>query len=224
MLGGTGTLLGPSPDALFNRVVEFIKTHLPKFAESVLKTDIQNENGLNSQLSRFITNAAAQETFFADRECMEDEARGNSPATDIGIYLKVDDIGMDPPLITVYEGKRLSANIESMRRQEYVIGHLEKGKHISCGGIERFKLGIHGAKFRHAGMIGYIQDGTPDDWRKKVNTWISALCSRSFNPAWSEREQLTPQITKGRVTECSSVVKRIDNDLYLTHLWIDLVL
>jgi hypothetical protein len=223
MLGGTGNLLGPPPNALFNVVVEFIKTHLPQFAESVLNTGIINENGLNSRLSRFVTNFADQEIFFADRESMEDEARGNSPAADIGIYLKVDDIGIDPPLITVFEGKRLTTSLESKRRQEYVIGHEKNGKRIPCGGIERFKLAIHGGKLSHAGMVGYLQDGTPGSWQKKVNAWISDLCSQPFGPAWSEVEKLTSQITIGRVTECSSVVNRSASELHLVHLWIDLV-
>jgi len=191
MLGGTGTLLGPSLNAQFNMVVEFVKTHLPQFAESVLNANIYNENSLNSRLSRFITNAATQEIFFAERESMEDETRGNSPAADIGIYLKVEDTGIDPPLITVFEGKRLTKKLPNKRRREYVIGHKEGEKDIHCGGIERFKLAIHGGKLNNAGMIGYIQDGTPDSWKEKVNTWMCDLCSQSFDPAWSEREQLT---------------------------------
>ena len=224
MLGGIGTLLGPSLNAQFDMVVEFLKTNLPQFAKSVLNANIENENGLNSRLSRFITNAAAQEIFFADRESMEDETRGNSPAADIGIFLRVEDAGIDPPLITVFEGKRLTTKLPNKRRREYVIGREEGGKHIHCGGIERFKLAIHGGKLNHAGMIGYLQDGIADSWREKINTWICDLCSQPFDPAWSEREQLTLWKTDGRVTECSSIVNRVGSKLHLTHLWLDLVL
>lgn len=223
MLGGTGTLLGPSLHAQFDMVVEFLKAHLPQFAESVLNADIENENGLNGRLSRFITNAAVQEIFFAERESMEDETRGNSPAVDIGIYLNVEDIGIDPPLITVFEGKRLTTKLPNKRHREYVIGHEEVGKYIQCGGIERYKFAIHGGKLNHAGMIGYIQDGTPDSWQKKVDTWICDLCSQPSDPAWSEREKLIPQKNDGRVGEYSSIVSRVDSELHLTHLWVDLV-
>lgn len=223
MLGGTGTLLGPSQHAQFDMVVEFLKKYLPQFAENVLNTDTLNENGLNSRLSRFITNAASQEIFFAERERMEDETRGNSPAVDIGIYLKVDDVGIDPPLITGFEGKRLTSKLSSKRRREYVIGHEKDGKRIQCGGIERYKLAIHGGKLNHAGMIGYLQDGTPDSWEEKVNAWIFELCSQpSDGPAWSEREKLMPQKNNGRVAAYSSIVERNDSSLHLTHLWIDL--
>ena len=224
MLGGTGTLLGPSFNAQFNMVVEFLKTNLPQFAKSILHANIQNENGLNSRLSRFITSAAVQEIFFADRESMEDETRGDSPAADIGIFLRIEDMEIDAPLITVFEGKRLTKKLPKKRRREYVIGHKKGGKLIHCGGIERFKLAIHGAKLDHAGMIGYLQDGTPDNWREKINSWICDLCDRPFDPAWSEGEQLAQQKTDGRITECSSIVNRVSSELHLTHLWIDLVL
>jgi hypothetical protein len=223
MLGGTGNLFGPPLNTQFEMVVEFLKEHLPQFAETVLNTDIINENGLNSRLSRFITNAAAQEIFFAERESMEDETHGNSPAGDIGIYLNVEDIGIDPPLITIFEGKRLTTKLPNKRRREYVIGHEEDGKYIKCGGIERFKLAIHGGKLNHAGMIGYLQDGTPDSWQVKVNTWICELSGQPSDPAWSEREKLTPQKTDGRVTKYSSIVNRVESELHLTHLWVDLV-
>ncbi|MCI5150027.1 MAG: hypothetical protein D3916_11680, partial [Candidatus Electrothrix sp. MAN1_4] len=111
MLGGIGILHGPPQNAQFQRVVKVIKTILPKFADSAMKDGIANEDGLNSKLTRFITNAADQENFFANREPMENETRGNSAAVDIGIYLNVNDTGIDPPLITVFEGKRLSTKL-----------------------------------------------------------------------------------------------------------------
>jgi hypothetical protein len=224
--GGTGTLTGPIPNTQFKRVIDFLIMYLPEFSENVSKTNIYNENGLNSRLSRFITNAAKQkqEVFFAEKEIMEDETCGNSPRVDIGIYLYVDDIGIDPPLITVFEGKRLTNQLQKNRRREYVIGYEEKGKHIACGGIERFKLGIHGAKLKKncAGMIGYIQDGTAENWQQKINTWIGDLSTQFYDPAWSIQEQLKHQKNNERLSEYSSIVNRAKSELYLTHLWIDL--
>ena len=225
MLGGTGTLRGPSPNAQFKNVMEFLKIHLSKFAHTILNANIYNENALNSRLSRFITNAANEEFFFANSENMEDETKGNSPATDIGIYLKVDgDSGIVPPLITVFEGKRLTNQLQKKRYREYVIGHEENGKHISCGGIERFKLGIHGAKLNFAGMIGYMQDGTPESWQKRINSWICELSRQIYDPAWSSGEKLEQQKNKEGISEYSSIVNRAENTLYLTHFWIDLCL
>lgn len=225
MLGGTGTLLGLTHNAQFNSIVEVITLSLPLFAESALQENIANENGLNRRLARFITNVADKHgfPFFAQNESMEDETRGNSPAADIGIHLKIEDIATDPPIITVFEGKRLTSTLGRERRQEYVIGHEKDGKHIPCGGIERFKCSIHGGELAHAGMIGYLQEETPEIWHEKINTWISDLCSQTFEPVWSERERLSNPVTDVRISKCTSVVQRSESQLHLTHLWVNLI-
>lgn len=224
LLSGTGKLIGPPQDAHFFSVMEFLMSHLPQFGETIASTDLQNENALNGRLSRFITNVADDEEFFADREIMEDETRGDSPATDIGIFLKVPDCSIDPPLITVLEGKRLTTTLGTERRREYVYGHEKHGRHIPCGGIERFKLSIHGRQCRrHAGMIGYIQEETPEYWQGQINSWISDLSLLNNTPKWSEEECLRPFTTEGRISKSVSVVNRKANSLYLTHLWVNLV-
>ena len=225
MLSGTGTFFGPTPSTQFNSVIELVVQSIPVFAASAIKKGITNENGLNSQLALFISKKAMQNNlpFIAHHQIMEDLTRGDSPTPDIGIHLFVDDEAEPPPIITVFEGKRLTTHLEAKRRREYVIGHERDGKHIKCGGIERFKHSIHGAKLTHAGMIGYLQDGTPDHWRDQINGWISDLSNQQHDPTWSEKEQLTLNTTGGRVTEYSSVVFRKVEELRLTHLWIDLV-
>ena len=194
MLKGTGVFSGPARNTQFNQIVELIKASLPPFAVSAQKEYISNENGLNRRLARFITNIADRHElpYFAQTESMEDETRGDSPATDIGIHLKVEDISVDPPKIALFEGKRLSGDTGTTRRQEYVIGHEKNGKHVPCGGIERFKRSLHGRNFRYAGMIGYIQDRSPDYWWKQIDSWISELADQKTAPSWSTAEHLRP--------------------------------
>lgn len=224
MLGGNGTLRGPESGTQFNRVVKLIEDSLPLFAMPATKEGIENEDGLNRQLSQFITNVSQQTglPFFSQPESMEDETHGGSPAVDIGIHLHVNDVSSKPPKITVFEGKRLTTKLGKKRRWEYVFGHEEKGKHVPCGGIERFKKSIHAREFIRAGMIGYIQDGTPGNWHKKVNTWISDLTRQEHDPKWIKKELLGSQKTTGEVTTCTSVAYRHDSEIQLTHLWIDL--
>ncbi len=224
ILGGTGKLLGPASYSQFNRVVELIRGCLPQFAESVLKEGIKNENGLNRKLCRFVTNVSRNTglPFCAQPESMEDEANGGSPTADIGVYLLSEDTSHDPPKITVFEGKRLTGRLERKRRREYVFGHERGGNHIACGGIERFKLAIHGRHFDRAGMIGYIQEETPPIWQERVNAWISELAGMEHDPIWTEEEHLTALKTDEQVTVCTSVVYRRDDEIHLTHLWIDL--
>lgn len=224
MLGGTGNLLGPSPNTQFKVVVELIVQSLPLFAASAVKDGISNEDGLNLLLSLFISKVARLKElpFIVMHQSMEDLTRGGSPAPDIGIHLDiVDDVG-PPPRITAFEGKRLTARLGTKRRREYVIGHDENGKYIPCGGIERFKRSIHGRELNHAGIIGYIQDKTPDHWREQINAWISELSLKPDDPAWSAREHLTSLTINGQVTECSSFVCRDGSDLHLAHIWINL--
>jgi hypothetical protein len=117
----------------------------------------------------------------------------------------------------------LSTKLPKERHREYVIGRDGGGKHVPCGGIERFKLSIHGRELTHAGMIGYIQEDSPTHWRDKINNWISELSLKQHDPAWLEQEHLTPLTDEGLVTESSSLVCRQTGQLHLTHLWISLV-
>jgi len=189
-----------------------------------MKACITSEDGLNSRLALFIAKRIRQNNlpFIVQHQSMEDVMRGDSPKPDIGIHLDTDDAAETPPRITVFEGKRLTSQLEAKRRCEYVVGHVKNGKYIK-GGIERFKHSIHGRKLSHAGMIGYLQDGTSDHWQKQINGWITELSSQQHDPAWSEREQLTLRAADSRVTEYFSVALRKTDKLCLTHLWINLV-
>lgn len=224
MLGGTGTLLGPSPSTQFNLVVNLVKQSLPLLAVSAMKDGISNEDGLNSLLSLFISKAARKDDlpFIVQHQSTEDLTRGGSPAPDIGIHLDIVDDANPFPRITVFEGKRLTTSLGLQRRKEYVIGREEKGKHVPCGGIERFKLSIHGRELNHVGMIGYIQEGTPEYWHGLINSSISELSLLHETPKWSEEEHLAKVTTKGRISESASIVYRKVDKLHLTHLWINL--
>jgi len=227
MLSGSGKMVGLPPMSQFLSVVKLVKEALDPFARSVCKEGVSNENGLNQQLSIFISNTSRLQNlpFIANSETMEDVTKGDSPAPDIGIFLETKDMANKPKKITVFEGKRLSKSIGKLRKREYVIGHDEKkGKHVSCGGIERFKRSIHGKDLKCAGMIGYIQDGTPDHWLNQINNWITELTHHSHTPAWKEEEKLSQVTVAGKVLEYSSVVSRQADKLHLTHLWIDLQL
>jgi hypothetical protein len=229
LLCGRGKFSGPVPGGQFKRVVKLIQDCLPAFGAHILQKRsaqerIDNEDGLNRCLSRFISNTANSQgiPFFAEPESMEDETSGSSPAVDIGIYLYVADSAIDPPKITVFEGKRLSNSLHRKRRREYVYGHQQAEKHIACGGLERFKKTIHGRDFNQAGMIGYMQDDAPQIWYKRINKWISELVAKDHDPKWQPQEQLTSFKLNGRVATSSSTVYRKDENIRLTHLWIDL--
>ncbi|WP_149112157.1 hypothetical protein [Limnoglobus roseus] len=73
----------------------------------------------------------------------------------------------------VIEAKRLPAPSND-REREYVSGPNEKDAKVT-GGIQRFKLGLHGGGVDSAAMVGYVEAHSEQYWRDKINAWITAL-------------------------------------------------
>ncbi len=59
----------------------------------------------------------------------------------------------------------------------------------TTGGIQRFKLGLHGATHRVAAMIAYVQQLYFSHWLGQVNGWIRALSKEKDSP-WSDSDLL----------------------------------
>ena len=87
--------------------------------------------------------------------------------------------------ILVIEGKRLPTP-GSGREREYIASAAGEKP---GGGVQRFKLGLHGARLSRAGMVGYVQANACADWFAEVNRWIDDLAS-SADPLWSGRHRL----------------------------------
>ena len=96
------------------------------------------------------------------------------------------------------------------------------------GGIQRFKLGLHGAKYNLAAMIGYIQKHTAHHWYIKINNWILELVKKPIGDGcvWSEDEILEAFEEKiaNSVYCCRSshsrIGNRVKNKIEIHHLWI----
>jgi hypothetical protein len=124
----------------------------------------------------------------------------------------------------VFEAKRLPAPKENLSRErEYLTGGESKS-----GGVQRFKLGLHGSKHRVASLIGYIQDGDATEWLNQINEWIRALSAAQASPEkWNEGEQLSAFSKKSsaRTARCSSNHPRVGgvtNSILIYHLWIEM--
>jgi hypothetical protein len=123
----------------------------------------------------------------------------------------------------VFECKRLPAPSKD-REIEYVTG----GKQKKNGGIQRFKLGLHGAKLDLVAMIGYIQERSTGDWFLQINNWISQLSSGAIEDCciWKDNEKLQ-EFNRDEgigIASCRSVHYRIGNastsELTIHHLWV----
>ncbi|MEX1233125.1 MAG: hypothetical protein WEB58_22940 [Planctomycetaceae bacterium] len=101
---------------------------------------------------------------------------------------------------------------------EYVISR--KG---STGGIQRFKEGHHGAAHEFGGMIGYVQEGSPENWLAQINNWISELVAQSTN-GWDhdDKLRLLKPNNENRVSQYSSHHRRptVGSDIELRHSWV----
>jgi hypothetical protein len=126
--------------------------------------------------------------------------------------------------ILVIECKRIPAPSVD-REKEYVTG-AKSDK--ATGGIQRFKLGHHGARLEMVAMVGYVQAGTASHWCHEINGWIRELVDNPLGDGcvWDETEILKSvgeEESKG-VFSYRSVHKRtakaVSEEIEVYHLWI----
>jgi len=124
------------------------------------------------------------------------------------------------PLLPI-ECKRLPTPSKNGRdEREYVFS-----KSSTTGGIQRFKLGYHGAAHTLGGMIGYIQQDTCGSWNERVKEWIQQLVE-SGEEGWSNADilNLENDDAANRVAMLHSEHSRKPGmpHISLKHLWIQL--
>lgn len=218
--------LGIPADAAALKTLEFIERHLAAWRDDPDRPRAERERELNGQLCKFL-NVAAKQSDFAMIHFHHEEPQGVWHSTDFSANLTDADwiegrqyTKYEP--ILVLEGKRLPAP-SSVREREYITS--EAGEKPG-GGVQRFKLGLHGAKLSIAGIIGYVQAEACADWFARVNRWVDALAS-SDDPLWSRDDKLGAfsQDSVARVSRCESEHPRESGAsliIRLTHLWVQM--
>lgn len=131
---------------------------------------------------------------------------------------------IDDPFL-VFEGKRLPPPGGKTREREYLTGGEAK-----TGGIQRFKLGLHGGQLETVVMIGYIQQDSSAQWHDRLNRWIRELAKKQSG--CDEKWELTDLLRKfevetgRRVASCRSTHSRtgetISGRIYIYHIWVDM--
>ncbi len=124
------------------------------------------------------------------------------------------------PLLPI-ECKRLPTPKQHDRdEREYVFS-----QHSTTGGIQRFKLGLHGAAHTIGGMIGYVQQDTCILWNGRITEWIKQLIA-SGEQGWSATDalQLVQDDEKCKVASLKSVHSRKAgmSDISLRHMWVQM--
>ncbi|MGO9676646.1 MAG: hypothetical protein ACLPW4_05280 [Candidatus Sulfotelmatobacter sp.] len=222
---GRGRISEGPTDALIERTLEFVRTELAGWRDDRDRAPEEAEERLNAQLCKYL-NVAASHRFPMVLFSHEEKQTGTRRVDMSALPISGEFIGQtyhtiyDPFL--VFEGKRLPAP-SRRREREYVTGGAEKS-----GGIQRFKLALHGARQTTAAMIGYIQEGNVESWRTSINRWIREVAgdASALEEEWSVHEQLTDLAEDPalHVASASSVHKRsgsaISQELRIRHLWV----
>lgn len=204
--------------------VNFVSKMLPAWRDDPDRPPEESEDRLNLQLVKFLDSQARNHHPMVrfDHEEYQSGTRSvdisaSSPET---IVLDAIPYNRYEPFL-VLECKRLPAPTKS-RETEYVTG-LEK----KSGGIQRFKLGLHGSKLHLVIMIGYLQKASAKSWYEKINIWISDLSSGVFHDgcSWNTAELLNSfsEDTSKGLSSCRSVHERIESNsekVEICHLWI----
>jgi hypothetical protein len=214
---------GIQPGALVLKTISFVQQQLPAWRDDPDRPDDLSEPILNQQLCKFLDSRARND--FPMVRFDHEENEPNRRSVDLSASpIETIVIGARPYTIydpfLVFECKRLPAPSRD-REIEYVTG----GKKKTSGGIQRFKLGLHGAKLDLVVMIGYIQNRSIREWHQQINKWISELSNGEIEDhcKWEDTEKLH-RLEKERngTASCQSVHNRtghvLSNEVTIYHL------
>lgn len=220
----------PDPkDGLIPHTLAFVFEQLPAWRDDPARTEHQSEKHLNSSLCDFLDHQSRSGLPMArfKHESLQDANR----TVDIGVhgmeettFIGFLDYSKYKPFLVI-EAKRLPAD-RNERETEYVTGATSGGS--PTGGIQRFKLGLHGKDVETAVMVGYIQQKTPNHWHGAINGWIIELATEPTPDEcnWSSSDQLQKLKTddKTRQSACQSSHERVNecvsSTITIHHFWI----
>jgi len=214
-------------DSSIKSVVEYVQTQLNVFRLKYIGETSTKEDTLNENLFIILRRNIGARPYFFKPEKIQNPKSGRSAKTDIGVLfidenIKVFDRAFNEnDAFFEIECKRLPTP-GSNRKKEYVIGKLKP-----CGGIQRFKMSIHGKNLKNAAIIGYIQKEDAEYWNLKINEWIDELIV-STPTIWKKEDKLV-RITRGSKGLDNFVSKNFrftvsgkDDFINVSHLWINL--
>jgi hypothetical protein len=219
---------GPDANAFLERTFEFVRGELPAWRDRPDRRAEHAEEKLNAQLSKHLNSRARFELpmvqFHHEEKQTEARRVDISAGLSEGGFIGSSYYSIDDPFV-VFEGKRLPAPGGKSRQREYVTGGDAK-----TGGIQRFKLGLHGAQFEIVVMVGYIQKGKPSFWHNRINQWICDLSETLplGEEKWSAKEQLSEfaEDSVARISASASSHLRIGktktSKIRIRHFWVEM--
>jgi hypothetical protein len=231
--GAAGRLsFGPSAeDGIVPQTLAFIRRELPAWRDDPKRPRDDSEKRLNSSLCDYLDRRSRADLPMARFKHESPQLRTRT--VDIGVH-GIDEttlIGVRPyssyePFLVI-EAKRLPAPGGKDREREYVTG-TDRSSGGPTGGIQRFKLGLHGSDVETAAMVGYIEKHSPNHWHGTINRWITDLMGITSTDGcvWSKSDILQSlQVNDSNRTAFSiSNHQRphqcVTPEIVLHHLWI----
>lgn len=224
---GSLTLRTPARRITIESVIGFLAEQLEEFPTWRGVQPGQNEDYYNQRLDRFLQVRARihLDALQFGREIIHETPGrhdiGVFPSGEEGLVVRGRAFGPDEPLYTI-ECKRLPA--PAGRHREYLTS--ERGEKPR-GGVQRYKLCVHGAGLDAAGIVGYVQERDLESWRNTINGWVMELLSAPVDQAtWTQADRLKPHpkfkhLRNTLVSRSESV--RVDGrPAFLCHFLVDL--
>jgi hypothetical protein len=214
-----------APRLSIRRIVAFIAEQLPAWRDHGDRRPVRSEPLLNSQLCAYLNGAARRARLDSVQFCAEEPdetCKGRS--LDIAALPRGDVLWVEGrrysefEVILPIECKRLPTPTENGRdEREYVITG-----GTTTGGIQRFKLGAHGAANPLALMIAYVQSGEPSQWVSTINRWIVEVSG--IDASWQNERLVAGEVSPVEgVHQFRSVHRRAvasSPTVELQHIWI----
>lgn len=210
--------------SLIEQTIEFVWGCLIPWRDDPDRPFAESEEELNAQFHNFLQSRACEVfpmVLFQHEQRQEGRRRVDLSVKPIKKVVIEGVTYTKYHPILVIEGKRLPPPSKT-REREYVSG----GKELS-GGIQRFKLGLHGRELPTAIILGYLQQGTLQEWHFRINGWISDL-ARDQSDDWANHEILAELSLQreGQKARTSSVHPRIKGcatpEIQILHFWVQL--
>lgn len=216
----------PPDDGPVPRTLEFIRNQLPAWRDDPERPQESSERRLNASLCSHLNSRARMQ--FPMVTFQPEEPQTGPRDVDFGVH-GADSILVGTRHYTIYEpflvieAKRLPTPPPKNREREYVTG----GEKLS-GGIQRFKLGLHGAHVETAAIVGYIEKDTPHHWLLLINGWLAELAADTTTDGcvWNDSETLQHLQcdTVNDIASSISIHQResgcLSTTITLHHLWV----
>lgn len=199
--------ISSDPGKTISIIIEAIQEACTPFKKASTQSNLRlplNENKLTQILVEQIEVKIKSQPVIGVKNQYSDIFLGTKGIPDFYFHT-VEEGATHEPLFVV-ESKRLPS---STFEREYVIGQTNNG------GIERFKIEKHGKGLSQCGIVGFIENYTPDYWIKSINKWIIDLSH--INSDWFEDEILVESSNSDNYCYSTSIAKRVSSDPILLH-------